>query len=92
MPLRNIVVSVLAIDALLAILLAFTHCAAPWLVFAIYAVVGIIFITIERGRYQPKLSGSQFQPTAERFRDPVSGQKIRVYIDSETGERDYRPE
>jgi membrane protein implicated in regulation of membrane protease activity len=92
MPLRNLVVSVLAVGAILALALAFTHCAAPWLIFAIYAVIGIILILIERGRYQPKLTGSQFEPTNEYFADPVSGHKIRVYVDCKTGERDYRRE
>jgi hypothetical protein len=37
------------------------------------------------------LTGSKFVPTDERFRDPVTGEALQVYVDQATGQRDYRP-
>jgi hypothetical protein len=34
----------------------------------------------------------RFRPTEERFVDPTTGRTMRVYLDSETGERRYLPE
>lgn len=34
----------------------------------------------------------RFQPTAERFIDPTTRQRLRVWIDPTTGERRYRPD
>ena len=38
----------------------------------------------------PGVSGAQ--PTAEIFIDPETGRRMRVWFDTRTGERDYRPE
>jgi hypothetical protein len=89
--LRTTVLFVLGIGAVLGVVLAITHCPQPWLVMTLYSALGIIAILIERGRYRPALSGSHFVPTDERFRDPVSGQALQVYVDQATGQRDYRP-
>ncbi len=90
MGLRNVVLLVLGCGVLLAVVLAVTHCPVPWLVMAGYCLLGMIAIVIERGRYRPSLTGSNFIPTAERFRDPVSGKNVQVYVDQATGQRDYR--
>ncbi len=40
-----------------------------------------------RGALEPR-----FSPTGEVFIDPASGQRMRVFLDSRTGERRYRAE
>jgi hypothetical protein len=35
---------------------------------------------------------ARFRPTDERFVDPSSGRRMRVWVDSATGERRYRAE
>ena len=35
---------------------------------------------------------ARFRPTDERFLDPTTGVRMRVYVDSATGERRYVPE
>ena len=92
MGLRSVVITVLAVGVVLAIVLALTRPADPWIVFAVYGTLGLLAILFERGRYRPKLTGTQFTPTPERYADPVTGELIRVYVDPATGERDYRPD
>ncbi len=92
MGLRNVVVAVLGAGVLLALVLALTHAPAPWAILALYCALGLGAILIERGRYRPNVAGGSFEPTQERYRDPVSGQLVRVYVDEATGLRDYRPE
>jgi hypothetical protein len=89
--LRTTVLLVLGIGVVLGLVLALTHCPQPWLVMTIYSALGILAILIERGRYRPTLTGSTFVPTEERFRDPVTGEALQVYVDQATGQRDYRP-
>jgi len=90
MGLRNVVLLVLSLGVVLGAVLAVTHCPHPWLVMSLYCALGLIAILIERGRYRPVLTGTHFEPTAERFRDPVSGEALQVYVDPVTGQRDYR--
>ncbi len=90
MGLRNAVLLVLGFGVALGIGVAITHCPHPWIVMAVYCALGIVAILIERGRYRPRLTGSNFRPTAERFADPVTGQLVQVYVDEATGQRDYR--
>ncbi len=92
MSLRNVVIAVLCVGIAVALVVGVTHVRFPWLIFAAYWAIGLAFILIERGRYRPKLSGTNFQPTSERYADPVTGETIAVYVDDTTGERDYRPE
>jgi hypothetical protein len=75
---------------LVSIVLAVTNSMVPWFAFAVYGGLGLIAILLERGRYLPTISGANFEPTDERFADPVTGQMIRVYVDAITGQRDYR--
>jgi hypothetical protein len=89
--LRTTVLLVLGIGVVLGLVLALTHCPQPWIVMTIYSALGILAILIERGRYRPTLTGSEFVPTDERFRDPVTGAALQVYVDQATGQRDYRP-
>ncbi len=92
MSLRNVVIAVLCVGIAVAAVLGVTHLRFPWLVFAGYWAIGLAFILFERGRYRPKLTGTNFQSTPERYRDPVTGETIAVYVDAATGQRDYRPE
>jgi hypothetical protein len=92
MSLRSTIVAVLCAGIAVAIILGFTHFSYPWFVLAGYWAIGLALILFERGRYKPKLSGTNFHPTAERYTDPVTGETIVVFVDGATGERDYRPE
>jgi len=92
MRLRNFTIALIAAGIMLSGGLALTHCSAAGLLLAGYWSLALVAILVERGRYRPKLSGTRFTPTAERYADPVSGQRIRVYVDPASGERDYRPE
>jgi hypothetical protein len=58
-------------------------------------LVAIAAALFERSRYWPGrwgAAGSDMRPTDERFIDPTTGERTRVWIDSETGERSYRPD
>ena len=44
------------------------------------------------GSGEPSVPGAPFRPTDEQFVDPTSGERLRVYIDSATGERRYHAE
>jgi hypothetical protein len=92
MSLRTTIIAVLCVGIAVALILGFTHFPYPWFVLAGYWTIGLAFILFERGRYKPKLTGTNFQPTPERYTDPVTGETIAVYVDGATGERDYRPE
>lgn len=59
------------------------------------AVNGLLIvgaILFERRGYRSGVSRTQgkWQPTGERFVDPTTGQRVDVYYNPETGERDYR--
>ncbi len=41
------------------------------------------------GGGEPAPPGPPFRPTDERFVDPTSGRRMRVYVDPATGERRY---
>jgi hypothetical protein len=90
--LRSTIIAVLCAGIAVALILGFTHFPYPWFVLAGYWAIGLAIILFERGRYKPKLTGTNFQATAERYTDPVTGEIIAVYVDGATGERDYRPE
>lgn len=67
---------------------------------------GLVAVAFERTRYHseaaersgdplrraPETLEPRFQPTDERFVDPTTRQQIRVWVDSTTGERRYRPD
>jgi len=90
-------VSLLAVGGLMLVggLVLFTRpsqtCAALYL--AVYGLVIVGSLLVERHRYQPPLDRTRgtWEPTGERFVDPTSGQMVAVYFNPETGERDYRP-
>lgn len=86
---------VLAISALIlvgAIILALSGAnsltvTAGWI--ALEALVVLIAIHFERGRYRPTPRGTNWTPTAERFKDPTTGRWVAVEYDPQTGERRY---
>ena len=58
---------------------------------------GIVIIVLERQRYGD--SDDERRPATEReratdevFVDPTTGQRTRVWVDPQSGERSYRPE
>ncbi len=91
MSFRTAVAAWLTGGALVGVVLWLVYPRCGWLAIAIYAIMGLIAIAIERGRYTPQLAGLNFEPTDERFMDPVSGEELTVWVDLQTGERDYRP-
>ena len=62
------------------------------LVFGLIAIPTALF---ERSRYWPGRRhepASSVRPTEERFIDPTTGERTRVWIDPSSGERHYLPE
>lgn len=62
------------------------------LVLALIVFAFILYWIFDRPRYQGECDSSKARPTLEVFRDPESGDLIRVHEDPETGEREYRLE
>jgi hypothetical protein len=66
-----------------------------WVVIAV-VVVGVViaFFGWDRYRGSRKTAGanSGARPTDEVFIDPETNRRMRVWYDSGTGQRDYRPE
>jgi hypothetical protein len=65
-----------------------------WVVLAV-VVVGIVIALFGWDRYRGKQKGAgsgASQPTGEVFIDPETGRRMRVWYDSTTGKREYRPE
>jgi uncharacterized membrane protein len=55
------------------------------------ALLCLIFVLVERFRYQPKARHpARLRPTGERMLDPTSGQLVEAWEDPLTGEREYR--
>jgi hypothetical protein len=74
--------------ALLAVLCIFP--AAVML--AVWALILVVGLAIERWRYKrlgPAPSGPDWQRTDERFVDPETGKLVTVYFHPATGERRY---
>ena len=55
------------------------------------ALLAWLYLRFDRQRYRGRATAAQ-RPTGEDFRDPATGQRMRVYEDPETGAREYRPE
>jgi hypothetical protein len=58
---------------------------------------GLVVVLLERRRYGSEPDEAQAlaerqRPTDEVFVDPTTGQRTRVWIDPQSGERSYRPE
>lgn len=57
----------------------------------VIAILVGLYIVYDRQRYRGQAHPGQ-RPTSEVFRDPATGQRMRVYEDPVTGKRDYRPD
>jgi hypothetical protein len=58
-------------------------------------LVGVVVVLYERRRYgsdQAAGTESRFRPTGEVFLDPSTGQRMRVHVDPESGDRQYLPD
>jgi hypothetical protein len=64
-----------------------------WVILAV-VVLGIVIAIFGWDRYRGnrKDAGSGSEPTSEVFIDPATGQRMRVWYDPATGDRDYRAE
>jgi hypothetical protein len=65
-----------------------------WVIIAV-VIAGILIALFGLDRYRgsrESTSGNAGQPTGEVFIDPETGRKMRVWYDSRSGKRDYRPE
>ena len=64
-----------------------------WVILAV-VVLGIVIAVFGWDRYRGsrKSVGGDSEPTSEVFIDPANGQKMRVWYDPATGDREYRPE
>jgi hypothetical protein len=64
-----------------------------WVIVAI-VVLGVVAALLGWDRYRTthKAANKSSQPTSEVFTDPASGKTVRVWYDSATGEREYRPD
>ncbi len=66
-----------------------------WVILAV-VVLGIVIAIFGwdryRGNRKSAAAGSGSEPTSEVFIDPATGQRMRVWYDPATGDRDYRAE
>jgi hypothetical protein len=66
----------------------------PGIQLIVIGAIGVVIALFERLRYgpQPRSADGELRPTDERFIDPTTGQRTRVWIDPKSGERTYRAE
>jgi hypothetical protein len=75
-----------------AAVLAMLRSVAPAVILAVWAVIFLGGIAVERWRYQRLAAGPpgpDWQRTDERFVDPETGRLVTVYVRPTTGERRY---
>ena len=69
--------------------------AVEWVILAV-VVLGIVIAIFGWDRYRGNRrsadTGSRSEPTSEVFIDPSTGQRMRVWYDPATGDREYRTE
>ena len=95
--LRVVVGAFGALMVVTALLLFSTGGVQAWsgiypMVFGLVAIATALF---ERTRYWPgrrRARNPRLQPTDERFIDPTTGERTRVWIDQTSGEREYHPD
>ena len=66
-----------------------------WVVIAVVvggAVIAFFGWDRYRGARKRGEDGAGAQPTSEVFLDPATGQRMRVWYNAKTGEREYRPD
>jgi len=66
-----------------------------WVVIAV-VVVGAVIAFFGWDRYKGSRKRAEneagAQPTSEVFLDPTTGQRMRVWYNAKTGDREYRPD
>jgi len=93
--LRRVVIGVGIIYLVAATVLLLAIHAGIWTA-AYLALNGAVIagaVLFERGRYRPRIAAGKgvWQPTGERFIDPISGQLTDVHYNPATGQRNYVP-
>ena len=64
-----------------------------WVILAVVAIGAVAaLLGWDRYRGSRKAASESSQPTSEVFTDPATGKPMRVWYDSTTGEREYRPD
>jgi hypothetical protein len=89
---RTIVCIIGGLIAAGALALAALRCFPAAGMLALWAVVLLVGLLIERWRYKPlagRPPGPDWQATDERFVDPETGKLVTVYFHPATGERRY---
>ena len=66
----------------------------PGIQLVVVGALGLLIAFFERLRYGvgQRPGGGTLRPTEERFIDPTTGKRTRVWIDSASGERTYLPD
>ena len=75
-----------------ALVLAYIRCFPAAGVLAVWALIFLVGLAIERWRYKPladRAPGPDWQATSECFVDPETGKLVTVYFQPSTGERRY---
>jgi hypothetical protein len=66
-----------------------------WIIIAVVVIGAVIALfgwDRYRGNQKRAADGAGVQPTSEVFMDPATGQRMRVWYNAKTGEREYRPD
>lgn len=91
--LRRVLIAYGVICFIGAVILLAAHVTTALVIYlAMNGLVIVGGILFERSSYRSKADKTQgkWQPTGERFNDPITGQIVEVYYNPQTGERDYR--
>jgi hypothetical protein len=67
---------------------------AEWIILAV-VVLGVVIAIFGWDRYRggrKPAAGAGAEPTTEVFIDPATGQRMRVWYNPSSGDREYRPE
>jgi hypothetical protein len=93
MTLRNVIIALLFLALAPALAYGVVHSWCPgWAAPVIWIGLLLIVFLFERQRYTPQFAPSaNWRPTGEKFVDPQTGEATQVYLNPNTGERDYRP-
>jgi hypothetical protein len=63
---------------------------------AVVVIVGVVAVVLRWDRYRgtrgAEGGSNAARPTGEVFVDPESGRRMRVWQDTKTGRREYRPD
>jgi hypothetical protein len=89
--LRKVVLVIALLLVALGLWLLSRRVWSPGLQVLIIASVVLLGTVFENWRYRkgPPAHGAQWQPTDEKFADPISGEEMEVQYDPASGERRY---